>query len=147
MPEHFVIFFFFYECLGIQFFNSHTCGLRDAMPRQRSFTLFTHMWLTGHYAMPEVTHALFSTQLFSVIPYSSVDYRQVFRSILYFQPCPSQSDSRLYPTQPFLPWVLHIWESVFYSQAFFTLHSLYLGKQRISLGVIGILSMYLCLHT
>ena len=35
---------------------------------------------------------------FSVIPHSSVDYRQVFRPILYFQPSPSQSDSRLYPT-------------------------------------------------
>ena len=44
----FCYYFFFYECLGIQFFNSHTCGLRDAMPRQRTFTLFTHMWLTGH---------------------------------------------------------------------------------------------------
>ena len=32
-------FFFFFECIGIQFFNSHTCDLRDAMPRQRSLTL------------------------------------------------------------------------------------------------------------
>ena len=31
--------FFFFECIGIQFFNSHTCDLRDAMPRQRSLTL------------------------------------------------------------------------------------------------------------
>ena len=101
---------FFFECLGIQFFNSFTCELRDTMSRQRSLTLFTRMWLTGHHATPEVTHTLF-------------------------------------PTQPFLPWVLRIWESVFYSQAFFTLHSLYLGKWRISLGVIGILSMYFRLHT
>ena len=69
--------FFFCECLGIQFFNSLTCDLGDTMPRQRSLTLFTHMWLTGRYATPEVTHTLF-------------------------------------PTQPFLPWVLRIWESVFY---------------------------------
>ena len=30
---------FFFECIGIQFFNSLTCDLRDAMPRQRSLTL------------------------------------------------------------------------------------------------------------
>ena len=29
----------FFECLGIQFFNSLTCDLRDTMPRQRSLTL------------------------------------------------------------------------------------------------------------
>ena len=101
---------FFCECLGIQFFNSLTCDLQDTMPPQRSLTLFTHMWLTGHYAMPEVIHTLF-------------------------------------PTQLFLPWALRIWKSIFYSQAFFTLHSLYLGKRRISLGVVSILSMYLRLHT
>ena len=33
------IWLFFFECLGIQFFNSLTCDLRDAMPRQRSPTL------------------------------------------------------------------------------------------------------------
>ena len=43
-----------FECIGIQFFNSLTCDLRDAMPRQRSLTL-THMWLTGRHATPEVT--------------------------------------------------------------------------------------------
>ena len=32
-------FFFVFECIGIQFFNSLTCDLRDAMPRQRSLTL------------------------------------------------------------------------------------------------------------
>ena len=31
----------FFECLGIQFFNSLTCDLRDIMPRQRSPTLIT----------------------------------------------------------------------------------------------------------
>ena len=29
----------FFECLGIQFFNSLTCDLRDTMPRQRTPTL------------------------------------------------------------------------------------------------------------
>ena len=28
--------FFWYGCLSIKFFNSLTCDLRDAMPRQRS---------------------------------------------------------------------------------------------------------------
>ena len=32
--------------------------------------------------------------LFDIMPHPSVDYRQVFRPILYFQPSPSQSDSR-----------------------------------------------------
>ena len=30
---------FFFECLGIQFFNLLTCDLRDTMPHQRSPTL------------------------------------------------------------------------------------------------------------
>ena len=35
---------------------------------------------------------LYSHFLFDIIPHPSVDYRQVFRPILYFQPSPSQSD-------------------------------------------------------
>ena len=35
-----------------------------------------------------------------VIPQSLVDYHQVFKPILYFQPSPAQSDSRLHPTPP-----------------------------------------------
>ena len=31
--------FVFFECIGIQFFNSLTCDLRDTIPRQRSLTL------------------------------------------------------------------------------------------------------------
>ena len=37
---------------------------------------------------------LYSHFLFDIIPHPSVDYRQVFRPILYFPPSPSQSDSR-----------------------------------------------------
>ena len=38
---------------------------------------------------------LFHSQfLFDIIPHPFVDYRQVFRPILYFQPSPSHSDSR-----------------------------------------------------
>ena len=34
-----LLFFFSFECIGIQFFNSLACDLRDAMPRQTSLTL------------------------------------------------------------------------------------------------------------
>ena len=37
---------------------------------------------------------LHSHFLFDVIPHPSMDYRRVFTPILYFQPSPSQSDSR-----------------------------------------------------
>ena len=36
----------------------------------------------------------FISLLFDIIPHPSVDYRRVFTPILYFQPSPSQSDSR-----------------------------------------------------
>ena len=38
----------------------------------------------------DVFHSHF---LFDIIPHPSVDYRQIFRSVLYFQPSPLQSDS------------------------------------------------------
>ena len=44
---------------------------------------------------------LHSHFLFDVIPHPSVDYRRVFTPILYFQPSPSQSDSRHFHFQPF----------------------------------------------
>ena len=44
---------------------------------------------------------LYSHFLFDIIPHPSVDYRQVFRPILYFQPSPSQSDLRHFHFQPF----------------------------------------------
>ena len=39
--------------------------------------------------------------LFNFIPHPSVDYRWVFTPILYFQPSPSQNDSRDFHFQPF----------------------------------------------
>ena len=36
MPEHLFIYF---ECLGIQLFNSLTCDLQDTLPRHWSLTL------------------------------------------------------------------------------------------------------------
>ena len=44
---------------------------------------------------------LHSHFLLDVIPHPSVDYRRVFTPILYFQPSPSQSDSRHFHFQPF----------------------------------------------
>ena len=46
----------------------------------------------------DVFHSNF---LFDIIPHPFVDYRQVFRPILYFQPSPSQSDLRHFHFQPF----------------------------------------------
>ena len=70
---------------------------------------------------------LYSHFLFDIISHSSVDYRQVFRPILYFQPSPSQSDSRHFHffnySIIFLVRVLGFWVGIFYPQAFFTLHS------------------------
>ena len=43
----------------------------------------------------------FISLLFDIIPHPSVDYRRVFTPILYFQPSPSQSDSRHFHFQPF----------------------------------------------
>ena len=39
--------------------------------------------------------------LFDIIPHPSVDYHRVFTPILYFQPSPSQNDSRYFHFQPF----------------------------------------------
>ena len=39
--------------------------------------------------------------LFDIIPHPSVDYRWVFAPTLYFEPSPSQSDSRHFHFQPF----------------------------------------------
>ena len=73
----------------------------------------------------DVLHSHF---LFDIIPHPSVDYRQVFRPILYFQPSPSHSDSRHFhfstiPLVIFLPRALRSWVGIFYPQAFFTLCS------------------------
>ena len=46
-------------------------------------------------------NVLHSHFLFDIIPYRSVDYRQVFTLILYFQSSPSQSDSWHFHFQPF----------------------------------------------
>ena len=47
-----------------------------------------------------IGHQVLPTPAFNVIPQPSVSYRQGFWPILYFQPSPSQSDLRQFPTQP-----------------------------------------------
>ena len=68
--------------------------------------------------------------LFDVIPRPSIDYRQVFRPILYFQPSPLQSDSQHFHFQLFWDLLSQFYcerygfERVFfYQQVFFTLSS------------------------
>ena len=46
----------------------------------------------------DVLHSHF---LFDIIPHPSVDYRQIFTTILYFQPSPSQNDLQHFHFQPF----------------------------------------------
>ena len=72
--EVFVLFSFCCLCSSFRFWSSFYCHLS---------ILFIHILL------------------FNIIPLSSVDYHQVFRPILYFQPSPSQSDSRHFHFQPF----------------------------------------------
>ena len=78
----------------------------------------------------DVLHSHF---LFDIIPHPSVDYRQVFRPILYFQSSPSQSYSQHFHFQPFrylltasatvlsghfLPWApsRHFWHNLLLSR-------------------------------
>ena len=72
----------------------------------------------------DVCHSHF---LFDIIPHPSVDYRQVFRSILYFQPSPLHSDSLHFhfstiplPSYHERYW---FWMDIFYPLVFFTLCS------------------------
>ena len=85
-----------------------SCDLLDAMPRQRSLTLFSHVTY-GTLATLEATNNLLTCDLRDAMP------RQRPLTLFFL------------PTLSPLP--------------------LYLGKQTIFLGVISILSLYLCLHT
>ena len=63
----------------------------------------------GHHVLPTPAN---------VIPHPSMNYRQVFKPIYYFQPSPFQSDLRHFhfnfPCFSFLPRVLRFWVGVFY---------------------------------
>ena len=132
-----LFFYFFFECLGIQFFDSPLPPLTQSgylwLPTPHCAA---PVWLTGRHVMPLVTRC-FPPQPFNVIPHPSMSYRQVFRPILYFQPSSLQSDSRLCPTHPSM-WLKghHATPEATYT---------YLRARRISIGVRSILDI--CLHS
>ena len=55
---------------------------------------FLWCWSSFCCCYSSFVNVLHSHFLFDIIPHPSVDYRQVFKPILYFQPSPLQSDSR-----------------------------------------------------
>ena len=114
--------FFWSGCLSIQFFNVPVPLTQSVRPPMATYPSLCSTCVT--YGMPCHTRGHQVLPNHTVIPHSPVDYRRVFTPILYFQPSPAQSDSRLTPP-PFF----------------------YLGRRSISLRVISILSMYLHLHT
>ena len=65
------------------------------------FLLFFICWCSSFCCCSSFVNFLHSHFLFDISPYPSVDYHQVFTPILYFQPSPSQSDSRHFHFQPF----------------------------------------------
>ena len=73
---HFIFVSSFHFCISISFLI-FIC-------RCSSFCRFLHLNL-----------------LFDIIPHLSVDYRRVFTPVLYFQPSPSESDSRYFHFQLF----------------------------------------------
>ena len=88
---------------------------------------FLWCWLSSSFCCcSSFVVFLHSHFLFNIISIPSVDYRQVFGPILYFQPSLSQSDSQHFhfSTIPLsFYWALRFWVGIFYPQAFFTLRS------------------------
>ena len=63
---------------------------------------FLRCWLSSLFCCCSSFVIFFHSHfLFDIIPHPSVDSRQVFTPILYFQPSPSQNDSRHFHFQPF----------------------------------------------
>ena len=88
---------------------------------------FLWCWSSFCYCCSSFVLFLYSHFLFDIIPLPPKDYLQVFRSILYFQPSPSQSNSRHFhfstiPLSSYRERYGFEW-AFFYPQAFFTLHS------------------------
>ena len=81
---------------------------------------------SSFYCCSSFFDVLHSHLLLDIITHPSVDYRRVLTPILYFQPSPSQSDSRLFHFQPFLYLLTtsaRVLGGIFYPQVFFTLRS------------------------
>ena len=69
---------------------------------RRTSWRFLWCWLSSSFCCCSSFHVfLHSHFLFDIIPHPSVDYRQVFRPILYFQPSPLQSDLQHFHFQLF----------------------------------------------
>ena len=86
------------------------------------------LWCWSSFSFySSLVDVLYSHFLFHIIPHPSVDYQQVFRAILYFQPNPSQSDLWRFhfSTIPLSSYreCYSFWVGIFYTQAFFTLRS------------------------
>ena len=62
---------------------------------------FLWCWSSFYYCYSSFVDMFHSHFLFGIIPHPFVDYRQVFRPILYFQASPWQSDSLHFHFQPF----------------------------------------------
>ena len=62
---------------------------------------FLWCWSSFYYCYSSFVDMFHSHFLSGIIPHPSVDYRQVFRPILYFQPSSWQSDSLHFYFQPF----------------------------------------------
>ena len=64
--------FFYFECIGIQFFNSLTYDLRDIMPRQKSLTLIPReaehsLGVTINLSICLCTHSQIDCNQFTII--------------------------------------------------------------------------------
>ena len=67
----------------------------------RNSRRFLWCWSSFYYCYSSFVDMFHSHFLFCIISHPSVEYRQVFRPILYFQPSPWQSDLLHFHFQPF----------------------------------------------
>ena len=111
----------------------------------RTSWTFLVCWLSSSFCCCSSFVFLHSHFLFNIIPHPSMDYRQVFRPILYFQPSPSQSELRHFHFQ-----TLHYCYRKRYGfeWAFFThRHFLPYTPSQASLGAGSYSSKFAGLHT
>ena len=119
---------FYYNGHKQSFFKIKSQKLPAMVEPWENLQRFLWCWSSIYCCYSSFVNVFHSHFHFDVIPQPSVDYhRQVFRSILYFQPYPWQSDSRhfrfsnislsSYRERYDFEWAL------FYPMAFFTLRS------------------------
>ena len=94
-----------YLCSEIYFFwvyNQKSKAPSDSTCLGEPPLRFLRCWLSSLFCCCSSFVIFFHSHfLFDIIPHPSVDSRQVFTPILYFQPSPSQNDSRHFHFQPF----------------------------------------------